>query len=202
MIPVSHLLSCKNSINELSSALTKEDIGYLVDLLGEKNNEIRYTAFLTLKERSIASADVYPHFDTFIDKLKNNNSYQRSIGSMLIAENVKWDTQNKLESALPDYLANCDDEKFITARQTIQSISVWLPLKEDLFKMITDKLISIDISSRKDSQQKLLLMDILKVLSEIHKIQPSDKIADFMLHSISGGYLDAKSIKLVNKMFE
>lgn len=165
MITVSYLLSCKDSIHKLSSTLTKEDIGYLVDLLDEKNNEIRYTAFLALKERSKISSDVYAYFDVFTNKLINSNSYQRSLGTMLIAENVKWDNENKFESILPYYLINCDDEKFITARQTIQSISVWLPLKADLFQVITDKLISIDISSRKDSQRKLLLMDILKVLS-------------------------------------
>ena len=58
-------------------------IPQLVEWLSLKDDDIRYQAFLLLQNRSIFFNDVYPFFDTFCEKLKSDNSYQRSIGLML-----------------------------------------------------------------------------------------------------------------------
>jgi hypothetical protein len=87
-----------------------------------KDDNIRYQAFLILQSRSIFFNDVYSFWDTFRDKLKSDNSYKRSIGLMLIAENVRWDEQNRMEDTIDEYLKLLNDEKPITIRQCIQSL--------------------------------------------------------------------------------
>ena len=77
----------------------------------------RYPAFLLLKQRSVISRDIYPYWSIFCDKIANENSYQRSIGIMLIAENVRWDKECRLDDILEEYLSHTEDEKFITSRQ-------------------------------------------------------------------------------------
>nr|WP_207714663.1 hypothetical protein [Clostridium tetanomorphum] len=181
--------------------MESDDIKYLISLLNEKKDKIRYTAFLVLQSRSKLYSDVYTYWEDFSQKLNSSNSYQRSIGIMLIAENIRWDEQNKFEEIADIYLSNCDDEKFITARQTIQSISKWILYKKSLLPLVINKLISIDISKRKDSQQKLLLLDIIAILSEIHKIQPSSDILEYVFGVTTGGILDSKAIKQVKKLF-
>lgn len=201
MITLDALLENKENLDDLAKDLTKEDIKFLIELLNEKNDELRYAAFLTLKSRSKLQNDVYDYFEVFEKKLISENSYQRSLGIMLLAENVRWDQENKFNDVIDTYLVHTDDEKFITARQTIQSINIWITKKKDLFNVVIAKLLSINIQKRKDSQRKLLLMDILTVLSAIDKIERFDIITEYVSTALTGAMLDAKAIKQVKKMF-
>lgn len=201
MITIEFLLDNKNQVGEVSKQLETVDIKFLVNLLNEKNDEIRYAAFLALQSRSEFASDVYNYWDDFSQKLSSSNSYQRSIGIMLIAENVRWDKQNKFEGIAENYLSHCDDEKFITSRQTIQSISKWISYKENLFPAVINKLISMNILKYKESQRKLLLMDILNVLSQIQKIKPCKDIEKYVNDAVTGSILDKKAVKQVEKLF-
>ncbi|WP_434297494.1 hypothetical protein [Clostridium sporogenes] len=201
MIKIEYIIKNKNAIDEVAKQLKTQDIEYLINLLNEKNNEVRYTAFLLLQSRSQMFSDVYKYWQDFCKKLSNSNSYQRSIGIMLIAENNRWDDQNKFEDIIDIYLSHCEDEKFITARQTIQSINKWIMYKKGLLSLVVRKLISIDISKYKDSQGKLLLVDIIRVLSEIQKIQPTNDIVEYIDNAIKGEYLNNKDIKEIEKLF-
>ena len=59
MISIDYLLSCKDSTEELAKELKSEDIGFLTKLLNEKKDDLRYSAFLTLQQRSRLLPDVY-----------------------------------------------------------------------------------------------------------------------------------------------
>lgn len=201
MITIEFLLNNKNQIGEVSKQLKTEDIKFLVNLLNEKNDEIRYAAFLVLQSRSEFASDVYTYWNNFSQKLSSSNSYQRSIGIMLMAENIRWDKQNRLNQIIDSYLSHCDDEKFITSRQTIQSISKWISYKENLLPAVMQKLMGIDIPKHKETQQKLLLMDILNVLSQIQKIKPCKDIEKYVKDAVTGGILDKKAVKQVEKLF-
>ena len=201
MIKIEYLIENKNTIDEVAKQLNTNDIEYLINLLNEKNNEVRYTAFLVLQSSSQMFSDVYKYWKDFCKKLSNSNSYQRSIGIMLIAENNRWDDQNKFRDIINIYLSHCEDEKFITARQTIQSINKWIMYKKGLLSLVVRKLISIDISKYKDSQRKLILVDIIRVLSEIQKIQPTNDIMEYIDNAIKCEYLNNKDIKEIQKLF-
>ena len=51
----------KEELSVRATALSSEEIAWLVDLLAEKNDKIRYGAFLLLNERSLTQADVFPY---------------------------------------------------------------------------------------------------------------------------------------------
>ncbi len=202
MLSIEEILDSRNHINETADLLSPEDIAYLIELLNIKNNDIRYAALLLLESRSLRYADVYDYWDVFVKKLSDENSYQRSIGVMMIASNVKWDKINKFDRIAEKYLQLCEDEKFITARQTIQSIEKWLEIKPSIHPFVVRALLNIDISKQKDTQKKLLFMDILRVLAKIH----DDKIletatAGYVKHALSSGILDKKSAKEVETLF-
>ncbi|SMC68669.1 hypothetical protein [Papillibacter cinnamivorans] len=110
------------SLPEFASVLASEDIAKLIGWLNEKEDKIRYRSFLLLQHRSSASPDVYPYWEDFRAKLKNDNSYQRSIGIMLLAENARWDTGGQAKEALDDCFSLLSDERPITIRQCIQSL--------------------------------------------------------------------------------
>lgn len=100
-----------------AAALDAADIPALVDQLASTEDKIRYPAFLLLKERSATHADVYPFWDVFDAKLTRDNSYQRSIGAMLVSANARHDAAGKLRQTFPRYLALLRDPKPITVRQ-------------------------------------------------------------------------------------
>jgi len=144
MITIKRLLSYKkDDLVEVAETLQANDLSQLIEWLSEKNGKIRYNSFLLLQHRSKTHNDVYGYMDIFLDKLNSGNSYQRSIGLMLMAENAKWDESNKFDKAIDLYLSFCDDEKSITARQCIQSLSRVVPHKKHLCTKIAEKLMSI-----------------------------------------------------------
>lgn len=180
--------------------MTSAELENLITALSETNDKIRYAAFLTVQDLSRKSNEIYPYFDLLIEKLNSDNSYQRSIGIMLIAENIKWDKENKCEKIMEQYLSHTQDEKFITSRQTIQSINAWIMLKPNLFSKVIEKLIQIDISKLKDSQRKSILLDILSVLTKIYEVQKDNRIFDYFMKAMTGGILDAKQIKQLKSL--
>ena len=203
MITTEKLLSYeKNDLVEVAEALQTNDINQLIKWLDEKNDKIRYNSFLLLQHRSETHNDVYAYLDIFLDKLRSSNSYQRSIGLMLIAENTRWDEGNEFDKIIDLYLSFCDDEKPVTVRQCIQSLSKVVPFKKHLCTEIAQKLMSIEVMERKETQRKILLMDILNILTEIRKQVLSDEIEAYIRSATAGEILDKKAKKEVMKLLE
>lgn len=190
----------KNTLPEAVKNLSNNDIPQLVEWLALKDDNIRYQAFLILQHRSMLTDDVYPYWDTFCDKLRSDNSYQRSIGLMLIAMNAKWDSENRLENTVDEYLEILNDEKPITIRQCIQSLSKIVPYKSGLHGRIAERLISFDLMAIKETMRKSILLDILNVLLVIRKDLKNEKIESFILNSLSGEILDKKSKKQIEAL--
>jgi len=194
------MLIPKENLKNASRVLNKEGIPQLIEWLNLKDDSIRYQAFLLLQNRSIFFDDVYPYWDTFRNKLKNDNSYQRNIGLMLIAENVKWDGENRMEDTIDEYLILLNDEKPITIRQCIQALGKIAAAKPGLNDKIASSLISFDIMAVKETMRKSILLDILNVLLIIRKDHKKGEIDNFILYALTGEILDKKSKKQIEAL--
>lgn len=193
------LVMDKETFPEAAKTLTPDDIKELVALLEEKDDKLRYPSLLLLQSRSESADDVYPYFDVFGGMLKSDHSYQRSIGFLLMAKNVRWDAQLKLDALLEEYLRGIDDEKPITARQCIQALENIVPYKKHLLDRIARRLMQTDIRKQKPTMQKLILLDILHVLLKIRAIKPADDIDAYISDALWGGLLDDKTKKQISK---
>ena len=194
MITIERMMSIgKDELEEASKSIDKSDLSQLVEWLSEKDDKIRYSALLLLQYRSFSSNDVYPFWDVFQSKLTSENSYQRSIGLMLIAENAKWDMENKLDTAMDAFLVHLNDEKPITVRQCIQALCKIIPYKGHLHFKIANALMSIQLANVNDTMRKSTLLDILNVLVMIRKQQRTDEIECYIFNALSGGILDKKA---------
>ncbi|UWG98970.1 hypothetical protein LPY66_09330 [Dehalobacter sp. DCM] len=201
MINLDRLLAIeKENLLELSKTLEAEDISLLVEWLTEKDDKLRYHSLLLLEHRSEEYDDVYPFWNIFCEKLKSTNSYQRSIGVRLIAVNVKWDRDNKIDTTINDYLKIIDDEKPITVRQCIQSLIKIVLYRPNLHNKIANELISVDIMDVKPTMRKLILTDILNILLLIKKHQTTEEIDTYIFKALTGGLLDKKAIKQIELM--
>ena len=154
----------KTAIPEIAKHLNENDVDFLFETLVEKDDTVRYNAFLLLQSHSKKSALVYRHWNELANKLKSDNSYQRSIGVMLLSENVKWDNERKFNVTIDSYLDCCMDEKFITARQAIQGLTKVLNASNSFDKKIKQHLSNLSLEKYKENQQKLLVKDITQTL--------------------------------------
>lgn len=198
MITIEKLMSVNTKdIEEYSKMIDKNDLPQLVEWLSEKDDKIRYQSLLLLKSRSLYYDDVYPSWEIFRRKLKSANSYQRSIGLMLIAVNARWDKDNKFDNTIDEYFTLLNDEKPITVRQCIQALSSIIPYKSHLQLKIANKIMSINIFDIKETMRKLILLDILQLLAIIRKQQPTDEIDAYISNALSGEILDKKAKKQI-----
>lgn len=201
MITLEELLSFeKDKLPEAAKNLGSDSLGQLVAWLSEKDDKIRYQAFLLLQYRSAMVNDVYPFWNDFCEKLKSDNSYQRSIGLMMLAENARWDNENRFDSIVDDYLLILKDEKPITVRQCIQSLSKILPYKRHLQGKIAEKLMTLDLTAVKETMRKSVLMDILGILAEIRKSGTSEKLDSYFFNTLNSGLLDKKAVKQIEAL--
>lgn len=201
MITADSLISLeKADIPEAAKMLNQDDIPQLVDWLSLKDENIRYKALLLLQSRAAYAGDVYPYWEVFRSKLSSDNSYQRSIGLMLLATNARWDTENKLEHTIDEYLALVNDEKPITIRMCIQALAEVVPSKPELQDKIAGKLMSLDLMSIKETMRKCILLDILDILLLIRKERKTDAIESFILDALSGEILDKKAKKQIEAL--
>jgi hypothetical protein len=150
----------KDQIPSQAKTLTANDVEYLVEMLSEKDDKLRYNAFLLLQAHSKDADTVYKHWNKLEMKLDSDNSYQRSLGIMLLAENVRWDKEGKFAGVIGKYFACCNDEKFITARQTIQALGEVAKATNKYNQAIGEGLAGLDFSKYRENQQSLLKRDV------------------------------------------
>lgn len=100
-----------------------KNIKKYMEELGSKDDQIRLNALQTLLQMTEVKVDwVYEVWDHLLQKLENANSYQRSIGILMLCNLAKSDAEDRLKSDLDCLLVHTRDEKFITSRQCIQNI--------------------------------------------------------------------------------
>ena len=116
---------------------------------------------------------------------------------MLIAENVPWDKENKLENTIDEYLKLLYDEKPITVRQCIQSLQKIVTCQPRFRQKVISSLVSFDLSRMKDTMRKSILLDILNVLLAVRKTDRTDEAEAYILNALSGEILDKKTKKQI-----
>ncbi|NLI53611.1 MAG: hypothetical protein GX417_04725 [Clostridiales bacterium] len=180
---------------EYAGMLAKDDIPALIERLASSEDKVRYPAFLLLRARSAAAPDVCPHWDALAEKLQSENSYQRSIGAMLLSANARWDDDGRMRRDLPHLLELLNDEKPITVRQCIQSLPDILSAQPALADEIAAALLRIDLMQIRESMRKLILSDLLEALIAVRSIAPEPAVDAYLFSALSGSILDEKTKK-------
>lgn len=94
-----------------------------IEELGSGDDTVRLNALQTLLTMTETRVDwVYEVWEDLLEKLEHENSYQRSIGILLLCNLAKSDGEGRLKSVLDRLLIHTRDEKFITSRQCLQNI--------------------------------------------------------------------------------
>ena len=125
------------------------------------------SAACALAEQIIAesrkTAEWYPYFGEFAALLDHPKSLVRNRALNILAANAKWDTGNKFDAIMGEYLSHITDEKPITARQCIKALAQIAEAKPQYIPMIVTALHSADLSKYKDSMRPLIEKDMAEM---------------------------------------
>ncbi len=144
-----------------------ESIEAIFERLLDKNNRTAYAALQDLQKESEHSDKVYSYMDKLFDMLDSDKSYIRTRGLTLIACNSKWDSDNKIDEIIDEYLKHITDVKPITARQCIKLLPMIAKHKPELKNDIVSALKKANISGYADSMRQLVCKDIQNAIAEI-----------------------------------
>ena len=104
----------------------------------------------------------YGYFDDFASLLDHPKSLVRNRVLYILAANAQWDTQNRFDRVLSDFLTHITDEKPITSRQCVKALAQIGLAKPQYIPRILSALRSADLSKYKGSMRPLIEKDIVE----------------------------------------
>ena len=151
------------------------EIKKYIDHLASTDDKIRLDALQTLLNMTEDKVDwVYEVWDLLLEKLDSENSYQRSIGIMLLCNLAKSDGEDRLRRSLDCLLAHTRDEKFITSRQCIQNVwKVAAANKSNRAKVLIH-LEKRFMECENEKHYNLLRQDIIQSMLSLYKQEKED----------------------------
>lgn len=133
------------------AALTGKNDKYACELKGKIIQESR------------ESEEWYDYFQDFVPLLRHPKSLVRNRALTILASNAQWDTENRFDQLLSEYLSHITDEKPITARVCIQTLPELAQAKPQYIPAILRALEEAELSKYKDSMRPLIEKDIQEV---------------------------------------
>ena len=176
-------------------------IDKLFEDLESKDNKIRFEAFQELIRLTENKVNwIYDKWFVLLDKLSSNNSFQRSIGLMLIANLAKSDQENRVGAILADYLNSFDDEKFITSRQCIQNVwKIAICNKSNCSRILVELEKTYFENIHLKTHGNLIKEDVVFSLCQISK-HTSDKAILDKANELIDNEIDPKLVKSLKKV--
>lgn len=136
----------------------------IIEALQDKNDKQAYELSKEIDTKSSASDEYYQYFDDFISLITAKSSFVRARGFILCCAQARWDTQRKLERALPHLLTLLHDDKPTVVRQCLNALHEVALYRPELSETIINELQSVDLSQYKDSMAPLIKKDIKELL--------------------------------------
>jgi hypothetical protein len=146
-----------------------KDVKVYFDHLGSTDDKIRLNALQTILKLTENRVDwVYEVWDELLEKLGNENSYQRSIAIMVLCNLAKSDRENRLKACLGLLLAHTRDEKFITSRQCIQNIWKAAITNKPCREIVLDHLEKQFRECSEEKHYNLIRQDIIQSMKSVY----------------------------------
>jgi hypothetical protein len=157
-----------------------------IDNLASTDDKIRLEALqATLKLTESKVEWVYEVWDSLLEKLDHENSYQRSIGIMLLCNLAKSDSENRITNSLDRLLVHTKDEKFITSRQCIQNIWKVAAANKSNREKVLKHLEKRFVDCVDEKHHNLLRRDMIQSMVALYQADKDEKLLARVQASIS-----------------
>lgn len=111
-----------------------------IDHLRSEDRDVQNQAFSYILKETEKPVDwAYEVWDQLVEGLRHKDNHVRAISAQILANLAKSDPKNRMKKDFPALMAVTGDEKFVTARHTLQSI--WkVGLEKNMQKTVVDAL--------------------------------------------------------------
>lgn len=123
------------------------DIDTCIARLTGKDAKDAYAFALQIAAESRGADAWYPYFDQFAALLHHKNSLVRNRAISILAANARWDTGEKFDALLDEFLSHVTDIKPITARQCVAALPEIAAARPELLPRIRAALEQADLSA-------------------------------------------------------
>ncbi|HEY9528598.1 MAG TPA: hypothetical protein VIR02_16025 [Anaerolineales bacterium] len=149
-----------------------------IDNLRSEDRDLQNQAFsyiLAVTEKPVDWA--YEVWAQLVEGLRHKDNHVRAISAQILANLAKSDPKNRMQKDFPALLAVTGDEKFVTARHTLQSI--WKVGREKkMQKTVVDALADWFKNSITHKNCTLIRYDIIQDLRNLYDDVKEEKIKE------------------------
>ncbi|MFY0581815.1 hypothetical protein ACN28S_52840 [Cystobacter fuscus] len=131
--------------------------------------ESRAASFMHLLELTQQPVEwAYEVWDELLKLLREGDNHQRAIGAQLLSGLAKSDPQQRMLKDLDQLMAVTRDERFVTARHSLQALWRVGTASQALQKEVVDRLSQRFRDCATEKNGTLIRYDILEVFRKIH----------------------------------
>jgi hypothetical protein len=149
-----------------------------IDHLRSEDRDLQNQAFsyiFAVTEKPVDWA--YEVWDQLVEGLRHEDNHVRAISAQILANLAKSDPKNRMQKDFPALMAVTGDEKFVTARHTLQSI--WKVGREKkMQKTVVDALAEWFKNSITHKNCTLIRYDIIQDLRNLYDAVKDEKIKE------------------------
>ncbi|MFX0002149.1 MAG: hypothetical protein ACFE9C_03675 [Candidatus Hodarchaeota archaeon] len=165
----------------------KNYLPYILEGITAKQESVRYPNAIALESLSEQNPEIiYPNWELFVNLLRSENAFHKSIAISIISNLTSVDEQNKFEDIFNLFFNLINDKSVLVTRKLAiyaGRIAIAKPL---LRSKITTILLSIDDTHHTPSRKDLIKGDIIDSFSEYFKeIQNKDEIIEFVKNQLN-----------------
>lgn len=155
-----------------------------VENLRSEDRDLQNKAFsFILKETEKPVDWAYEAWDGLVEGLRHRDNHVRAISAQILANLAKSDPRNRMQRDFPALMAVTKDEKFVTARHTLQSI--WkVGAQNKMQKMVVDALAERFQNCAPEKNCTLIRYDIIQDLRNLYDEVKDETIKDKALELI------------------
>jgi hypothetical protein len=150
--------------------------------LESKDAKLRYASFqyiITVTKQPVDWA--YEVWDGLLMLTKTGDNHQRTIAVQVLSNLAKSDSKQRMMKDLPALFAVTTDEKFVTARHSLQCLWKIGIINKKLQKKVGDGLVKRFKECTDEKNYTLIRYDILEVLRKIYNQVKDEKVRDIAL---------------------
>jgi hypothetical protein len=132
-----------------------------------------YTHLLKETEKNVDWA--YEVWDQLVEGLRHKDNHVRAISAQILANLAKSDPEGRMQKDFPALMAGTHDEKFVTARHTLQSI--WkVGLEPKMRKTVVEALANRFKDCITEKNWSLIRYDIIQDLRNLYDLLSDETI--------------------------
>lgn len=150
-----------------------------------KDGELRYEALIYVLKVTDKRVDwAYDVWDQLVENLRHQDNHQRAIAAQLLCNLAKSDPENRMLKDFNALIAVTRDERFVTARHSLQAIWKVGAVGKKQQKMVVDRLAGRFVECGVEKNCTLIRYDIIQGLRKLYDEVKDEKVREKALELI------------------